>query len=213
MFLVIALVFCILFLMALFIPDNRSIINGKTVILESDKVYSLHYNNLHKGKKLIWEWEVEEDRSESKTLVFWIEDENGNKTYEVEASKDKNSFTVPYTSNWTVSWENPFSGLSDGLFSVEFTYTLKIINEQPVALIETNVTNGTAPLTVSFSGRGVDYDGVITSYHWDFDDGTTSDEQNISHTFSKPGIYTVTLRVTDDNGDIGVDTIEIKVET
>jgi cathepsin X len=38
------------------------------------------------------------------------------------------------------------------------------------------------------------------TYHWDFGDESTSDEQNPSHTYTNPGVYPVTLTVTDDIG-------------
>ncbi len=41
---------------------------------------------------------------------------------------------------------------------------------------------------------------MVQSYHWDFGDGTQSDQQNPSHYFSKPGHYSISLRVTTLNG-------------
>jgi len=38
------------------------------------------------------------------------------------------------------------------------------------------------------------------SWHWDFGDGETSDEQNPAHTYDTPGNYTVVLSVTDNEG-------------
>lgn len=38
------------------------------------------------------------------------------------------------------------------------------------------------------------------SWHWDFGDGETSDEQNLAHTYDNPGNYTVVLSVTDNEG-------------
>lgn len=37
--------------------------------------------------------------------------------------------------------------------------------------------------------------GLVTSWSWDFGDGTTSTRQSPSHTFPEPGHYAVTLRV------------------
>ena len=37
----------------------------------------------------------------------------------------------------------------------------------------------------------------ITEWLWDFGDGTQSTEQNPSHIYSNPGVYTVTLTVVD----------------
>lgn len=43
--------------------------------------------------------------------------------------------------------------------------------------------------------------GNITSWHWDFGDGTTSTEQNPIHTYRKDGVhYTVTLTVAGPEG-------------
>ena len=44
------------------------------------------------------------------------------------------------------------------------------------------------------------------SFHWDFDDGETSDIQNPMHTYTNTGNYTVTLTVTDDESDTESDT-------
>ncbi len=44
------------------------------------------------------------------------------------------------------------------------------------------------------------------SYHWDFGDTQTSDEQNPIHTYSNPGNYTVTLIVTDNTSNTTSDT-------
>ena len=47
---------------------------------------------------------------------------------------------------------------------------------------------------VSFIDKSV---GSITSYYWQFGDGTTSNEQNPSHVYTKAGWYYVVLTVTD----------------
>jgi uncharacterized repeat protein (TIGR01451 family) len=39
-----------------------------------------------------------------------------------------------------------------------------------------------------------------TSWSWDFGDGTTSTEQNPAHTYTKPGVYTVSLTATNTGG-------------
>lgn len=59
-----------------------------------------------------------------------------------------------------------------------------------------NPTSGQAPLTVQFDGshRGgcPDY-----TYSWNFGDGSTSNEQNPSHTYYSEGSYSASLTVTD----------------
>ncbi|HHH79753.1 MAG TPA: PKD domain-containing protein, partial [Thermoplasmatales archaeon] len=49
------------------------------------------------------------------------------------------------------------------------------------------------------------------TWHWDFDDGTTSDEQNPEHTYTTSGSYTATLTVTDNTGNFSVDTTTVEV--
>jgi subtilisin-like proprotein convertase family protein len=48
----------------------------------------------------------------------------------------------------------------------------------------------------SFCGNG-----TLTSWHWDFGDGTTSEEQEPTHVYALAGDYEVTLTVTDDDGN------------
>ena len=57
---------------------------------------------------------------------------------------------------------------------------------------------GSDPLAVSFSDNS---SGSITSWLWDFGDGTTSASPNPSHQFTTPGEYPITLTVTDANGE------------
>ena len=84
----------------------------------------------------------------------------------------------------------------------------------PVASIFSNSSSGIAPLTVNFDGSGsYDPDGEIVSYDWDFGDGTTDSGETVSHTFSDPGMHTVTLTVTDDQGATDLDTIQISASS
>lgn len=74
-------------------------------------------------------------------------------------------------------------------------------NQAPVAIISTNQNAGTAPVAIAFSGASsYDPDGSVASYLWNFGDGTTSTAVTPAKTYSTPGNYTVTLRVTDNLG-------------
>jgi PKD repeat protein len=54
--------------------------------------------------------------------------------------------------------------------------------------------------TITFSGENsYDSDGHIVSFHWDFGDGVTDSGMNVSHTFTTPGTYRVTLTVQDNS--------------
>ena len=55
--------------------------------------------------------------------------------------------------------------------------------------------------TVTFdAGCSWDPDGYITSYAWDFGDGTAGNGSYVNHVYTAYGNYTITLTVTDDGG-------------
>ncbi|MBU2946338.1 PKD domain-containing protein, partial [Zobellia uliginosa] len=81
----------------------------------------------------------------------------------------------------------------------EITIELSQANQSPKAVASADVTNGEAPLTISFTGdTSSDPDNDTLSYLWDFGDGSTSTLQNPTHVFQSPTTYNVVLTVTDD---------------
>jgi len=69
------------------------------------------------------------------------------------------------------------------------------------------------------ASESYDTDGDIMSYHWDFQDGETSDEKNVIHTYlfdnnydiEYPLIYTVVLCVKDNDGLVKITNHQIKL--
>lgn len=61
----------------------------------------------------------------------------------------------------------------------------------------TYTSNDTAPLTVFFGDESLN---GPTSWSWSFGDGVVSTQQNPIHIYKSPGDYTVTLTVTNANG-------------
>jgi hypothetical protein len=76
------------------------------------------------------------------------------------------------------------------------TVTVTAPNQPPVA----NFTSSCSGLSCNFTSTSSDPDGSVASYSWTFGDGSTSTAQNPSHTYAAGGTYTVTLRVTDNQG-------------
>ena len=60
---------------------------------------------------------------------------------------------------------------------------------------------GTIPLVVSFQDLSM---GIPTSWSWTFGDGSTSNEQNPTHTYLKAGMYSVKLKVSNSAGSSGL---------
>ena len=91
-------------------------------------------------------------------------------------------------------------------------YQIEVINERPTAKATANITIGSSiPCTISFSGSGED-DGSISSYHWDFGEGSISTKKNPQHTFTEYGTYTVELTVTDNLGKSDTDSFTVKIK-
>ncbi len=69
----------------------------------------------------------------------------------------------------------------------------------PIAAMSPSVTLGDGPFSVAFDASvSRDPDGSIVSYAWDFGDGSTGSGETATHTFD-PGVYRVTLTVTDND--------------
>ena len=66
----------------------------------------------------------------------------------------------------------------------------------PVANFTSNITEGYVPLSVQFT----DLSTNANSWNWDFGDGTTSTDQNTTHTYSVAGTYNVNLTVSNTKG-------------
>ncbi|MCD6513209.1 MAG: PKD domain-containing protein [Thermoplasmata archaeon] len=90
--------------------------------------------------------------------------------------------------------------------------TVKINNKLPDADFDFNPEKPKAGEKVKFNDMSSDIDGKIVSWHWDFGDGTASNDQNPEHVYSKAGAYVVKLTVRDDAGGEKTLTKTITVE-
>jgi PKD repeat protein len=102
--------------------------------------------------------------------------------------------------------------------SNEVSVTMPVLAIPPTAQI-TSPSNGsqfTVSEQISFDGNGTDEDGSIVSYQWVFGDereSQTSQNPTAQWNFAydKAGTYTVYLLVTDDQGAVGQDFIQITI--
>lgn len=72
--------------------------------------------------------------------------------------------------------------------------------ELPTANFEASPLTGTAPLTVQFTDRSQRGGAAITTWSWSFGDGAIGSGATANHVYTVPGVYTVTLVVTNRIG-------------
>jgi PKD repeat protein len=73
-------------------------------------------------------------------------------------------------------------------------------NNQPTANFSFYPSTAMVNDTIQFTDTSIDTDGTITSYLWNFGDGTNSTSKNPRHRFTINGTYSITLEITDDDG-------------
>ncbi len=106
-----------------------------------------------------------------------------------------------------------------GLESTPVTFTIRVWNVDPVAFVSGDELV-TEDQMASFSCLGTNdtpSDNDSLEVTWYFGDGTTLgplpllEGMNVTHAFTKSGPYTVTVTVTDDDGDTGEATLNVTV--
>jgi PKD repeat protein len=68
-------------------------------------------------------------------------------------------------------------------------------------------------LTAIFDGSGsTDSDGSITSYTWNFGDGSSATGKTVTHTYTGEATFVATLQVTDNLGADGTASTTVTVQ-
>jgi len=128
---------------------------------------------------------------------------------------NQNTGVITWTPTQNDAQQSPHTvrvQVSDGANTNVQEYQLTVYYDDPVSFtINADKLSGEGPLTVSFT---VDMHSAnpATGYEWDFGDGLKSTLASPSHTFTEPGRYTVTAKVTDIIQQTSTGTIVITVE-
>lgn len=140
-------------------------------------------NNISSGNPDSWAWDFGDGTTDNVEEV---------------SSHTFTSDTIPL--DYTISL---FISNECGVDSIEQTIT--IIPSDVDAFINVSELNGCSPLELSFenfsSGSNVTF--------WDFDDGTFSDQDTVTHVFEDAGVYQVSLAV---NNQCNFDTTFVLIE-
>jgi gliding motility-associated-like protein len=74
------------------------------------------------------------------------------------------------------------------------------IYKGPSARFIVDRTEGCIPLDISFTNVSESGDTAISSFFWDFRDGTTGSSENPAHLYNQAGDFDVLMKITDANG-------------
>uniref|UniRef100_UPI001E3E9149 PKD domain-containing protein n=1 Tax=Propioniciclava soli TaxID=2775081 RepID=UPI001E3E9149 len=135
-----------------------------------------------------------------------------------------NSSVDPYDGYWRVGADNIWdgNGAANALIDEAAVYAQPLpaaavrdhyrasagfVNAAPVPSFSVSRTG----LAVAVDGTGSTDDGTISSYAWNFGDGSSATQGSASHTYAAAGTYTVTLTVTDDLGDTATTSQQVTV--
>ncbi|MBN1193796.1 MAG: PKD domain-containing protein [Methanomicrobiaceae archaeon] len=114
----------------------------------------------------------------------------------VDSTEQHPSFFYTRSGAYTVKLTVTGPGGSDSCVKSEYITVAEKI-KRPVARFRQDRHVGKTPLTVTFTDRSLN-DPI--NYNWWFGDGSTSTEKDPMHTYTRAGIYRITLRVSNNAG-------------
>src|SRR5690606_15088611 len=89
------------------------------------------------------------------------------------------------------------AGLANSSAAIERTVR---VNAAPIANAGPARVGAPGQSLVFDGAKSMEPDGKVTEYFWDFGDGGTASGTTATHSFAKPGVYAVRLRVKDNSG-------------
>ncbi len=150
-----------------------------------DKTYTVNFVDTSEGQIVSWKW------------IFDAND------LTLTSNLQNPVFNYSTFGSYTVSLEVTDSfGNTD--IEVKTIVVSEITNQPPVISLINATQTSFEPINVKFTEESSDIDGFITKWEWNFGDGsdiystTSSLSKNPTHQYVSPGVYNVTLTVTDN---------------
>ena len=167
-----------------FEPSETTVKVGDPITLTARQSYSLF------GSITAYEWSFGD----------------GSTTGQLSTASRTHTYTSPgtYTVELTVRDGN---GNTDTA-----TRTVTVEDTSPKAAFAPSTFDSQTGESVSFdASASTDAEGAISSYRWEFGDGSTANGPTQTHTYTSGGIYTIRLTVTDSNGNTDVREKDINI--
>ncbi len=182
------------------------------VTIENEQVNAIFTADPEEGPAPL---EVEFDASESKDpdgqIVTWEWDFDDDGTYDEEGE------IITHTFDQIGQYDVKLRVIdNNNEFSIyEKTITVNDL-DKPQAVIESSSDDNKYIVNENYTFNGADSTspaGNITQYSWDFGDGSPRvTNRSASHSFDETGKYTITLSVTDEEGNEAETELEIEVK-
>ena len=106
------------------------------------------------------------------TIVRYEWDFDNDGTYDALSQTTSNVRHVYPTAS---TYRSTIRVTSDTGYSSTDTVTIVVEESPPTAMAQAGPIRGNAPLAVQLNGSGIDADGTIVKYEWDFDSNGTVD--------------------------------------
>ncbi len=144
--------------------------------------------------------------SSGSSIIKYQWDFNNDKTFDAEGQTT--SYTYSKARTYTAKLK-----ITDNYGEVA-TDTVQVTIETipPIAAFTTNPSEPYTSDTITFTDTSTDQDGTITSWHWDFGDGATSNEKNPTHKYTEDETYNIKLTVTDNDDTFNEKQIDLTVK-
>ncbi|MEP0714347.1 MAG: PKD domain-containing protein, partial [Algoriphagus sp.] len=190
---------------------GRNAMAGQVYYREDYEASDVRFPGYYDEKLFIYDWMRNwiftvslTENFEYDTMERFMPETHFEKPMDMQFGKDGSLYVLEYGTFWRANNDD------SGLYRIVFSEG----NRKPEVKISADQIAGAAPFTVRFSSAGTqDLDAEDqVKLSWEFGEkGSTSTEQNPTHTFEQPGVYKVKLTATDLKGESASSFIEVKV--